>query len=242
MRSTRALIVRRSGRGKAFLRAARPDLLDQIRHGRALGLQVYLVDCRCDQSFALGVQRKGIFAPAHRSRLDRRHSALGPICDNQTIHRRPADPQFPSDRFDVDNRESACRRVASTSRGSLLRAGSPPPFASAPGRLQERLPRPSPPADLVKTLGGQILTLNGFVNPYSQVKWIFSTKMAQHKALILFKLNSHAKTAPDTGQAGNVAGTPVYGEGDEVLVKFRAGSPHQSQDRCDQRTDRSSPR
>jgi hypothetical protein len=47
-------------------------------------------------------------------------------------------------------------------------------------------------------LGGQILTLNGFVNPYSQVKWIFSTKMAQHKALILFKLNSHAKTAPDT--------------------------------------------
>jgi hypothetical protein len=47
-------------------------------------------------------------------------------------------------------------------------------------------------------LGGQILTLNGFVNPYSQVKWIFSTKMAQHKALILFTLNSHAKTAPDT--------------------------------------------
>jgi hypothetical protein len=50
---------------------------------------------------------------------------------------------------------------------------------------------------LVKTLGGQILTLNGFVNPYSQVKWIFSTKMAQRKALILFKLNSHAKMAPD---------------------------------------------
>jgi hypothetical protein len=47
-------------------------------------------------------------------------------------------------------------------------------------------------------LGGQILTLNGFVNPYSQVKWIFSTKMAQRKALILFKLNSHAKMAPDT--------------------------------------------
>jgi hypothetical protein len=47
-------------------------------------------------------------------------------------------------------------------------------------------------------LGGQILTLNGFVNPYSQVKWIFSTKMAQRKALILFKLNSHAKMAPDS--------------------------------------------
>jgi hypothetical protein len=31
------------------------------------------------------------------------------------------------------------------------------------------------------------------------VKWIFSTKMAQHKALVLFKLNSHAKMAPDTG-------------------------------------------
>jgi hypothetical protein len=58
-------------------------------------------------------------------------------------------------------------------------------------------------------LGGQILTLNGFVNSYSQVKWIFSTKMAQHKALILFKLNSHAKTAPDSAplrRVGDKAG------------------------------------
>jgi hypothetical protein len=46
-------------------------------------------------------------------------------------------------------------------------------------------------------LGYQILRLNGFVNLYSQVKWIFLTKMAQHKALVLFKLNSHAKMAPD---------------------------------------------
>jgi hypothetical protein len=37
-----------------------------------------------------------------------------------------------------------------------------------------------------------------FVNPYSQVKWIFSTKMAQRKALILCRLNSHAKMASDT--------------------------------------------
>ena len=57
------------GKRKVFLRAARPDLLNQKRQGRALGLQVYLVDCRCDQSFALGVQHKGIFAPAHRLRL-----------------------------------------------------------------------------------------------------------------------------------------------------------------------------
>jgi hypothetical protein len=49
-------------------------------------------------------------------------------------------------------------------------------------------------------LGDQILRLNGFVNPYSQVKWIFSIKMARHKALVLFKLNSHAKMAPDTDQ------------------------------------------
>ena len=34
-------------------------------------------------------------------------------------------------------------------------------------------------------------------NSYSQVKWIFSTKMALHKTLVLFKLNSHAKMAPD---------------------------------------------
>ena len=50
---------------------------------------------------------------------------------------------------------------------------------------------------LVKRLECPILRLNGFVNLYSQVKWMFSTKMAQHKALVLFKLNSHAKMAPD---------------------------------------------
>jgi hypothetical protein len=66
-------------------------------------------------------------------------------------------------------------------------------------RMKCRHRRPSPPADWVKRLGYQILRLNGFVNLYSQVKWIFSTKMAQHKALVLFKLNSHAKMAPDTG-------------------------------------------
>jgi len=53
---------------------------------------------------------------------------------------------------------------------------------------------------LVRTLGGQILSLNGFVTPYSQVKWIFSIKMVQDKALILLELNSHAKTAPDTAK------------------------------------------
>jgi hypothetical protein len=53
--------------------------------------------------------------------------------------------------------------------------------------------RPLPPADLVKTLEGEILRLSGFANRYSQVKWIFSIKMATHKALVLFKLHSHAK-------------------------------------------------
>jgi len=74
-------------------------------------------------------------------------------------------------------------------------------FAPAARRAQlsrEHLPRSSPPADLVKTLGGQILRLSGFINPYSKVKWIFSIKMAQNKALILLELNSHAKMAPDT--------------------------------------------
>jgi hypothetical protein len=80
------------------------------------------------------------------------------------------------------------------------KGGTPPPFASSPGRLQDRPPLPSPLADLVNTLGGQILTLNGFVNRYSQVKWIFSTKLAQHKALILLKLILTPKWLPTVGQ------------------------------------------
>jgi hypothetical protein len=89
---------------------------------------------------------------------------------------------------------SPCRfnkpRIASLRRqpSSLrLRAWLSPGTSSSPNRYLR----------LVKTLGGQILTLNGFVNPYSQVKWIFSTKMAQRKALILCRLNSHAKMASD---------------------------------------------
>ena len=35
-------------------------------------------------------------------------------------------------------------------------------------------------------------------NEAEPVEWIFSTKMAQHKALVLCKLNSHAKIASDT--------------------------------------------
>jgi hypothetical protein len=54
------------GKRQALLRAARPDLLNQKRHCRALGLQIYLADCRCEQSFASGVQHKGILAPADR--------------------------------------------------------------------------------------------------------------------------------------------------------------------------------
>jgi transcriptional regulator GlxA family with amidase domain len=67
-------------------------------------------------------------------------------------------------------------------------------------------------------LGGQILTLNGFVNSYSQVKWIFSTKMAQHKALILFKLNSHAKTAPDSGTGVKVMSQVAVSEAIDTFV------------------------
>jgi hypothetical protein len=40
------------------------------------------------------------------------------------------------------------------------------------------------------------------------VKWIFSTRMAQHKILILFKLNSHAKMAPDIGSPWRPASWP----------------------------------
>jgi hypothetical protein len=75
-------------------------------------------------------------------------------------------------------------------------------------------------------LGGQILTLNGFVNPYSQVKWIFSTKMAQHKALILFKLNSHAKTAPDSSLGNSLGGIKV-----RVIAKEGIVRPGQGLDR-----------
>jgi hypothetical protein len=54
-------------------------------------------------------------------------------------------------------------------------------------------------------LDGQILILNGFVNPYSQVKWIFSTKMAQDKALILFKRNSRSRRRPIAAPCSNAA-------------------------------------
>jgi hypothetical protein len=55
----------------------------------------------------------------------------------------------------------------------------------------------SPAGDLVTTLGHQILTSNGLASPYSQLKWKFSIKTTQLKALKVFEPNSQAKMAPD---------------------------------------------
>src|SRR3984957_16208191 len=59
----------------------------------------------------------------------------------------------------------------------------------------------SPAGGLVTTLGRQILKSNGLASPYSQLKWKFSIKTTQLKALKVFELNSQAKMAPDTWRA-----------------------------------------
>jgi hypothetical protein len=80
----------------------------------------------------------------------------------------------------------------------LLRAGSPLLCADAPHCLRERrLRRPSPFAESAKRLEHQILKLNGFSNPYCQIKWIFPSIMTPIKSLISLESNSHAKMAPD---------------------------------------------
>src|SRR5258708_4675774 len=56
----------------------------------------------------------------------------------------------------------------------------------------------SPARDLVTTLGRQILTSNGLASPYSQLKWKFSIRTTQLKALKVFEPNSQAKMAPDS--------------------------------------------
>ncbi len=57
---------------------------------------------------------------------------------------------------------------------------------------------PSSATESTKRLEHQILKLNGFSKPYCQFKWIFPSIMAPIKSLILFKMNSHAKMAPDS--------------------------------------------
>jgi hypothetical protein len=67
----------------------------------------------------------------------------------------------------------------------------------------------SSPADSVKTLGGEIPTLNGSVSLCSHLRWIFSIKMAYRNILILFTSDSYAKTASDTGLA-SLAGRSIF--------------------------------
>jgi hypothetical protein len=45
----------------------------------------------------------------------------------------------------------------------------------ASSQRRSNTPRPLPPADLIKTLEGEILRLTGFANRYSQVKWVWLT-------------------------------------------------------------------
>ena len=46
-------------------------------------------------------------------------------------------------------------------------------------------------------LDGQILTFDGYVNAYYQIKWIFSNIMDGLKKLISLRLSSQPKTEPD---------------------------------------------
>jgi hypothetical protein len=44
----------------------------------------------------------------------------------------------------------------------------------------------------------QVLTFDGYVNAYYQIKWIFSNIMDALKQLISLHLSSQPKTEPDT--------------------------------------------
>jgi hypothetical protein len=92
----------------------------------------------------------------------------------------PSAAAISPERLDVDDCESL---VAVPLQQAADRVFAPAALLPAPPRLavfgNVFFAGHRHPLDLVKTLGGQILKLNGFVNPYSQVKWIFSIKMAQ---------------------------------------------------------------
>jgi hypothetical protein len=71
-----------------------------------------------------------------------------------------------------------------------------PTAASVFSITHRRLPISPKPWDV------QILKLNGLVNRYSQMKWIFSIEITKDKSLISFNRNSHAKMAPDSRAGG----------------------------------------
>jgi hypothetical protein len=74
------------------------------------------------------------------------------------------------------------------------------------------------PVILVTTLGRQTLTSNDLASPYSQLKWKFSIKTTQLKALKIFEPNSQAKMAPDRRLEGRQSGATDFTTSRQLLT------------------------
>jgi hypothetical protein len=64
------------------------------------------------------------------------------------------------------------------------------------------------PADFAKTFGAEILTIDGEVNAYYQIKWIFSDITDKPKSLISLHPISQPKMAPDTATLASPKSRP----------------------------------
>jgi hypothetical protein len=96
-----------------------------------------------------------------------------------------------------------CRRLAAPRTGAYFRSHRRDhPMIAVP--LDRKNPR-ARPGSPIHVFSHTRLSARRPIKPTSTeseadpVKWIFSIKMAQHKALVLLQLNSHAKMVPDTG-------------------------------------------
>ena len=65
-------------------------------------------------------------------------------------------------------------------------------------------------ANFAKTLDVEILTFDGQVEAYHQIKWPFSNNMATLKCLISLRPSSQTKTAPDTVADLMEQGSPAF--------------------------------
>jgi hypothetical protein len=119
---------------------------------------------------------------------------------SKPIQRRPTDPQFRRHFVNIFDRQTfvavplqkaADRLFASAS----LKLGAPL-FIIVKEAFFDIYHAP----DFAKTFGAETLTIDGQVNAYYQIKWIFSNIMDKPKSLISLHPISQPKMAPDSLQ------------------------------------------
>ena len=149
-------------RGQFRALASRPHLFDQIGQSWPLGLQIDLPNGARNKPLSRAVQHEGVLAPPSAARLDGADGSFSPrnaAISRYSVARLTPNSHATSSTSAIDKRLSPCRSKRPLIASSRLQPSSQARCFSSSSKT--RWSSSIPTADFARTLGGEILTIDG---------------------------------------------------------------------------------